>query len=88
MVQHVGLEPPALVATAESEIRNGRSLAIDAGVLENSGHTVASGARTGSVTLFQRFGLALNLNIRLQILFLNGAYSFSTGQPVFHRDGT
>jgi hypothetical protein len=31
-------------------------------VIQRSGLTVASGAKTGAVTLIQRFGSALNLN--------------------------
>ena len=31
-------------------------------------------ARTGAVTLIQRFGSALNLNIHFHMLFLDGAY--------------
>lgn len=30
--------------------------------------------RTGAVTLIQRFGGALNLNIHFQMLFLDGVY--------------
>jgi hypothetical protein len=47
--------------------------------------TVASGARTGAVTLIQRFGSALNLNIHLHMLFLDGAYTFSNRGTTFHR---
>jgi hypothetical protein len=46
-------------------------------LVRRSGFTVASGARAGAVTLIQRFGSALNLNIHLHMLFLDGAYSFS-----------
>jgi len=46
-------------------------------VVRRSGLTVASGARTGAVTLIQRFGSALNLNIHLHMQFLDGAYTFS-----------
>ncbi len=31
-------------------------------------------ARTGAVTLIQRFGAALNLNIHFHMLFLDGVY--------------
>jgi len=31
-------------------------------------------ARTGAVTLIQRFGSALNLNIHFHMLFLGGVY--------------
>jgi len=47
--------------------------------------TVPSGARTGAVTLIQRFGSALNLNVHLHMLFLDGAYTFSGRGPSFHR---
>jgi len=31
------------------------------------------------------FGSALNLNVHLHILFLDGAYTFSGNRPTFHR---
>ena len=46
---------------------------------------MASGARTGAVTLIQRFGSALNLNPHLHMLFLDGAYSFRGSRAIFHR---
>jgi hypothetical protein len=46
--------------------------------------TRASGA-TGAVTLIQRFGSALNLNIHLHMLVLDGAYLVGTEPPVFRR---
>jgi hypothetical protein len=49
------------------------------------GLTVASGARTGAVTLIQRFGSALNLNVHLHMLFLDGAYQFHGNRVTFHR---
>ena len=55
------------------------------GQIRRSGLTVASGARTGAVTLIQRFGSALNLNIHLHMLFLDGAYTFHGNRPTFHR---
>ena len=48
---------------------------ISTSVIQRSGLTVASGAKTGAVTLIQRFGSALN--IHLHMLFLDGAYTFS-----------
>ena len=33
----------------------------------------------------QRFGSALNLNIHLHLLALDGAYTFAAGHPRFHR---
>jgi hypothetical protein len=46
---------------------------------------VASGAKTGAVTLIQRFGSALNLNVHLHMLFLDGAYQFHGNRVTFHR---
>jgi len=54
-------------------------------VVRQSGFALSSGARTGAVTLIQRFGSALNLNVHLHMLFLDGAYHFSTTRPAFHR---
>jgi ribosomal protein S27E len=54
-------------------------------LIHRSGFTVASGARTGAVTLIQRFGSALNLNPHLHMLFLDGAYTFGGGKAVFQR---
>ena len=42
-------------------------------------------ARTGAVTLIQRFGSALNLNVHLHMLFLDGAYTFRGRGAAFHR---
>jgi hypothetical protein len=54
-------------------------------VIHHSGLSVSSGARTGAVTLIQRFGSALNLNPHLHMLFLDGAYAFRGKRAVFHR---
>jgi hypothetical protein len=54
-------------------------------VVQHSSLTVSSGARTGTVTLIQRFGSALNLNPHLHMLFLDGAYVFRGQRPTFHR---
>ena len=54
-------------------------------VIQRSGLAVASGAKTGAVTLIQRFGSALNLNIHLHMLFLDGAYTFGGQRVSFHR---
>lgn len=59
--------------------------AISTFVVRHSGLTVSSGARSGAVTLIQRFGSALNLNVHLHMLFLDGAYRFSRTRPAFHR---
>ncbi len=53
--------------------------------MPHPGFTVASGAKTGAVTLIQRFGSALNLNIHFHMLCLDGAYSFDRERPRFHR---
>jgi ribosomal protein S27E len=54
-------------------------------VIQHSGLTVSSGARIGAVTLIQRFGSALNLNVHLHMLVLDGAYTFSGQRPTFQR---
>ncbi len=54
-------------------------------LIKKTGFTVASGAKTGAVTLIQRFGSALNLNIHFHMLFLDGVYSFDHARPKFHR---
>ena len=59
--------------------------AISTHLLKRTGFTVASGAKTGAVTLIQRFGSALNLNIHFHMLFLDGAYSFEGSRPMFQR---
>ena len=59
--------------------------AISTFLVRRAGLTVASGARTGAVTLIQRFGSALNLNIHLHTLFLDGAYRFRANKARFHR---
>ena len=41
--------------------------------------------RTGAVTLIQRFGSALNLNIHLHMLYVDGVYTFDEERPRFHR---
>jgi len=42
-------------------------------LIKSAGHTHTT-ARTGAVTLIQRFGSALNLNIHFHMLFLDGVY--------------
>jgi hypothetical protein len=41
-------------------------------------------AKTGAVTLIQRFGSAANLNIHLHCLVLDGVYRTTEGIPAFH----
>ena len=59
--------------------------AISTCLTKKTGFTVASGAKTGAVTLIQRFGSALNLNIHFHLLFLDGVYNFKGRRPTFHR---
>ena len=43
-------------------------------------------AESGAVTLIQRFGSALNLNVHFHMLFIDGVYSKNDyGKVVFHR---
>ncbi len=42
-------------------------------------------ARTGAVTLIQRFGSALNLNIHFHLLVLDGVYELTAAGPRFRR---
>ena len=47
----------------------------------------ADEARSGAVTLIQRFGSAANLNIHLHCVVLDGVYRCDTeGEPVFAKD--
>ncbi|MFH4117954.1 transposase, partial [Acinetobacter baumannii] len=53
--------------------------------IKKAGYTKAS-AQTGSVTLIQRFGSALNLNVHYHMLFLDGVYAEDDyGKQRFHR---
>ena len=58
--------------------------AIDSHLIQQAGCTRAD-AKTGAVTLIQRFGSALNLNIHFHMLFLDGVYLVDHEPPVFHR---
>jgi ribosomal protein S27E len=59
--------------------------AIETELIRRAGLTRASGAQTGIVTLIQRFGSALNLNIHLHILALDGVYTVGkSGKAKFH----
>jgi hypothetical protein len=45
------------------------------------------GGRSGSVTVVQRFGSALNLNVHFHVLALDGVYARDReGRLIFHRD--
>ena len=54
-------------------------------LIRRAGLRVGAGARTGAVTLIQRFGSALNLNIHLHMLFVDGVYTFDDERPRLHR---
>ena len=58
--------------------------AVSTFLIRRAGLRVGAGARTGAVTLIQRFGSALNLNIHLHMLFVDGVYTFEGERPRFH----
>jgi len=59
--------------------------AISTHLIKKAGHKKST-AKTGSVTLIQRFGSALNLNLHFHILFIDGVYQQKeNGRLVFHR---
>ena len=49
-------------------------------LIHKAGYRLKDGA-TGAVTLIQRFGSALNLNIHFHILFLDGVYVYRDRRP-------
>ena len=51
-------------------------------LLKVAGVTRSTGD-TGAVTLIQRFGSALNLNVHFHMIFLDGVYLPAGDQPVF-----
>ena len=59
--------------------------AIGTYLVKKAGFTHAT-AKTGAVTLIQRFGSALNLNIHFHMLFLDGVYEVDSegGAGKFH----
>ena len=60
--------------------------AIETDLIRRAGLTRVGGARSGVVTLVQRFGSALNLNIHLHMLALDGVYTVGkSGKAKFHR---
>ena len=61
--------------------------AIETDLIGRADLTRASGARTGAVTVVQRFGSALNLNVHLHMLIPDGVYTFEQGMPRFHEVG-
>ena len=58
--------------------------AISTRLIHKAGYQLKDGA-TGAVTLIQRFGSALNLNIHFHILFLDGVYVCDNRPPRFQR---
>jgi hypothetical protein len=54
--------------------------AISGYLIKKAGYTRKK-ARTGAVTLIQRFGSALNLNVHFHILFLDGVYIDAANKP-------
>ena len=54
--------------------------AISTHLIHKAGLQLKDGA-TGAVTLIQRFGSALNLNIHFHILFLDGVYVYRDNRP-------
>ena len=59
--------------------------AISSHLLKKAGFTRKT-AQTGAVTLIQRFGSALNLNVHFHMLFLDGVYTTKPwGKSRFHR---
>jgi ribosomal protein S27E len=61
--------------------------AIETVLIHRAGLTRSSRARTGVITLIQRFGSALNLNIHLHMIVLDGVYVETAGRLRFHRVG-
>lgn len=60
--------------------------AIETHLIKRAGLTRSSGARSGIVTLVQRFGSALNLNIHLHMIILDGVYFAGAHNEVkFHQ---
>ena len=59
--------------------------AISTHLINKAGFKVSQ-AHTGAVTLIQRFGSALNLNLHFHVLFIDGVFSLKgNGQLRFHR---
>ena len=61
-------------------------LAANTDLIHRAGLKRGSGARSGIVTLIQRFGSALNLNTHLHMIVLDGDYTVGeSGKANFHR---
>ena len=58
--------------------------AIETDLIHRAGFTRKSGAKSGIITLIQRFGSALNLNVHLHMIVLDGVYTFDNDAPRFH----
>lgn len=56
--------------------------AIETHLIQQAGCTRAL-AKTGAVTLIQRFGSVLNLNVHFHMLFLDGCMSSTANDPCF-----
>jgi len=61
--------------------------AIQTDLAQRAGLKATDGSRTGIVTLIQRFGSALNLNVHLHMRVLDGVYTWHEGRARFHRVG-
>ena len=72
---------PKVLTDVLAVVQRGRSTFL----IRRAGCTVSSGAKTGAVTLMQRFGSARNRNPHLHMLFLDGAYTFRGTKASFHR---
>ena len=59
--------------------------ALSTAVLKGAGLSRSAGAQSGIVTSIQRFGSALNLNVYLHLLVLDGGYTFAHDRAQFHR---
>ncbi len=57
--------------------------AIETSLIQRAGLTRAAKPRTGVVTLIQRFGSALNLNVHLHMIVLDGVYKLDGHRPRF-----
>ncbi len=58
--------------------------AIETDLIHRAGLTRKCGARSGIITLVQRFGSALNLNVHLYMIALDGVYTFDDDSSRFN----
>ena len=79
MIYLVALDPLIEQATKQEIV----DVAVIATHLINKAGVPRSIARTGAVTLIQRFGSALNLNLHFHMLFLDGVYVEHAGRVRF-----